>query len=370
MATTAFSTSADQTVKLWSQRLAYDTTTDKTLVGEMKSQGSLIVQEDTARKAGDTVKYNFLARIAAKGLIGMQSATGNEKSLAYYQDQLVINQLRQPIQIPNKKTIDQQRVMFKLDNDSYEVLRNYMIERQTVSLLNQLAGYNPTTITYDGVTFTGDERLELWGMNTPTTPSSTRIIRANGLATDLLVNGDSTATFKLSLIDEAEKIAAKRLSANDSYIEPINSGEGEVKFRCYVHIDQFYQMIQDTSAPVQWREIFLSSIASGKSSAIGRRFLYSQTEIVPTDKIPYGVTSSTANTNTRRAVFVGKNAACIAYGQGYGGDAGTVAGFDFEQDMVDINQFVRIAVIALYGIKKTVYNSIDHGSIVITTYVP
>lgn len=367
MTTTAFSATADQTVKLWTQRLAYDTATDKALIGELRSQGTLIVQEDTSRKAGDTVKYDFLQRISSKGLIGMQAATGNEKALIYYQDQLVIDQIRQPIQIPNKKTIDQQRVMFKLDEDSYQVLRNWMIERMTVSALNQLAGYNPTTFTYDGETFTGDERLELWGMNTPTAPSTTRIVRANNLATDLLVNADTTATFKLTLIDECEKIAAK----NRPYILPLNDGDGGIKFRCYVHIDQFYQAIQDTTAPIQYRDIFLNMINAGKTSLIDRRFVYSQTEIIPTDKIPYGVTSNAVNLNTRRAVFVGKQAGCIAFGQGYGGGSeGTVAGFDFEQDYVDINQWVRIAAIAVYGIKKTVYNSIDHGSIVITTYVP
>lgn len=364
MTVTSFATGADQTVKLWSKRLEYDLSTDKELVGEMRSAGILIVQEDTAREAGDTIKFNLLSRISEKGLIGMQAATGNERALTYYQDQLLINQLRQAVGNPNKRTIDQQRVTFNLDEDTYIVLRNWMSERMTVSALNQLAGYNPTTFSYDGQTFTGDERLELWGMNAPTAPSSTRIVRANGLATDLLVNGDSTATFKLSLIDEAEKSAAK----NRPYILPMD-GMGDIKFRCYVHTDQFYQILQDTSAPIQWRDIYLNMIASGKASSFSRRFVYSQTEIIPTDKIPYGVTSNAVNLNTRRAVFCGRQAGCIAFGRGFSGGGDTVAGFTFEQDFWDIKNIVRTAVVAVYGIKKAVYNSIDHGSIVITTYV-
>lgn len=366
MATTQFATGDTATVKLWSDRLYYDVTSDKTLIGQMKRDGSIKIQEDTARGAGDNIKYFFLNRISSKGLIGDQSATGNESALVYADDNVSINELRKPIQIPVKRSISSQRVNFDLDENGYEVLRNWMIERQTVGVINQLAGFNPTTFTYDGETYTGDDRLQLWAMNTPKAPSTTRIIRANNQATDLLVNGDATATLKLSYIDQCEQFAEK----NRPYIMPLNL-DGGIKYRFYVHTDGFLQLIQDTTAPMQYRDLLLSQMAAGtkKEALIGRSFVYSQTEIIATDKMPNGVTSSAVNANTRRAVFVGKEAGVIAYGQGFSDGKDTTAGFSFTSDEVDIQKWKRIAVVSIFGSTKAQFNSVDRASIVVTHYV-
>lgn len=368
MATTQWGVNDNLTVKLWSDRLWYDTISDKTLVGMMKKDGSLQVKEDTSKGAGDRIRYGLLSRLSSKGLVGDQVATGNEKALTYYDTDLLINQLRQPMAVQAKQTISAQRVNFNMSEDVYVILRNWMIERQTVSTLYQLAGFNPTSFTYDGETFTGDQRLELWGMNTPTAPSATRIIRANGLATDALVAADTTATFKLSLIDQAEQIAEK----NRPYIMPLNTASDGVKYRCYVHTDQYLQAIQDTTAPAQYRDILLAQIAAGtkKDASFGRSFVYSQTEIIATDKIPNGVTSNTVDANCRRAVFVGKEAAAIGYGQGFSDGKDTTAGFAFNMDVIDIGQTERYAVKSIYGVSKSVFNGIDHATVVISTYVP
>lgn len=366
MSTTQFGVNDNATVKLWSDRIYYDSISDKTLVGMMKKDGSMQVKEDTSKAAGDRVRYFLLSRLAARGLIGDQVATGNEQALTYYDTDLFINQLRMPIAIQAKKTISSQRVNFNLTDDTYTILRNWMIERQTVGVLYQLAGFNPTTFTYDGVTYTGDQRLELWGMNTPTAPTTGRIIRANGLATDTLVAADTTATFKLSYIDDCEAIAEK----NRPYIMPLNTSSEGIKYRCYLHTDQYKQAIQDTTAPQQYRDILLAQIAAGtkKEALIGRSFVYSQTEIIATDKIPNGVTSNVVDANARRAVFVGKEAGAIAYGQGFSDGKETTAGFSFNMDVIDIGQTERYAVSSVFGASKSVFNGIDHATVVITTY--
>ncbi len=363
MATTAFSTSDVQTVKRWSERMLYDTISDETLVGQMFSDGSLMREDALQKAAGDNVKFHFLNRINQKGLIGDQAATGNEKALTYYQDQLNINELRQPVQIPNKNTISAQRVTFDMPEDTYTVLRNYIIERQTVSVLNQLAGNTATTISYDGISFAGDERLEVTGMNSAIAP--TRAIYAGtGNTTDATVNADSTATFTFRLIDAAVAEARK----TRPYITPF---DGAIKYKCYVHIDGFRQLVNDTSAPIQYRDIMLSKLAGGKTDAelIGEHIDYFDTRIIATDKLPNGVNSGTVQTNTRRAVFVGKNAGCLAFGQGFAAGKDVVAGFGFNEDFVDIKKWRRIAVSLIWGAKKVQFNSSDYGVITLVHYV-
>jgi hypothetical protein len=356
-----------QTVKLWSNRAYYDTITDEDVLGDMNKRGIIQIKTDTSKKAGDTIHYHFLRRISDKGLRGDQSATGNESALVYDQDSLEVNALRQPLQIPNDGTISRQRVNFDLEEDGYQVLRNWQNERMIAGLFNQLAGNTATTITYDGVNYTGDDRLNITGLNAAIAPSANNILRAGtSNTTDQAVGADSAATLTMSLIEDAEKAAA----TNRPYIMPLDDAESKkkgVKYRCYVHIEGLYQLINDTSSPVQYREIFYNQISAGGSSSIGPSIIYSQTEIIGTDKIPHGVNSSTsvAETNTRRAVFVGKEAGCVAFGQGYEG----AAGFKFSQDLVDIEQWRRIALRSVHGSKKTAYNSTDRGVIVLTHYV-
>lgn len=371
MTTTQFSTSDVQTVKLWADRMYYDTISDETLVGQMIKDGTLILAKDLQASAGDNVKYAFLRRLSEKGLIGEQAATGNEKALTYDQDTITIDQLRQIVQIPTKgMSISAQRVKFNLPEDTYQTLKNWMVERMTVGALNQLGGFTSTAFTYDGVSYTSSDYKQLTGMNACTAPSGTgRIIRANGTTntTDQAVNADTTATLKFSHIDEAVESAR----INRPYIKNF---DGSIQFKCYVHYKQFRQLIQDTSGPIQYRELLMAKMASGAKDAdlIGETMQYNQTLIIATDKVPNGVHSSTAavQTNVRRAVFVGKEAGCIAFGQGFSTNGSTTPGFNYGQDEVDVQQYKRISIISIWGIEKTVYNSIDHGSIVISTYVP
>ena len=112
-------------------------------------------------------------------------------------------------------------------------------------------------------------------------------------------------------------------------------------------------------------------ITSGRGDGgIPDSFMFSKTRVFKSDKLPQGVDSGSAAAvaNTRRAVFCGQEAGGIGFGQGYGSGKGSVPGWVIKSDMYDIGQQQRIAMSGLYGIKKTVFNGNDHGTIVITTY--
>lgn len=366
---TQFSTSDVQTRKVWADRVYEDSISDESLVGQMISDGTLIRKDDLTKTGsagrGDEIKYHFLNRLTSKGLIGEQSATGNEQSLTYYQDTLLINELREAVKIPNYG-MSKQRVTFDLPEDTYMVLKNWFAERMALSAVNQLTGNTATSITWDGESYTGDERLAITGMNTAVAPSSTRIVRPNSLTTDQAVNADSTATLTFALIDSMVDTARK----SRPYITPF---DGTIKFKYYVHIDTFRQLAQDTTGYITYRDLVLSKISGGKTDAAleGEFIDFNQTRIIATDKMPYGVHSSTSveQTNTRRGVLVGKNAGCLAFGQGFAGGSQPTTGFQFQDDYTDINKWKRIAIVGVWGCAKTQFNSIDNGTIVSTTYV-
>lgn len=367
MAVTQFASSDLQTVKLWSNRIYRDFVTDTGMLAAMMEAGVVSKQEKTQNEAGDTVRISFLQRQTGPGLIGDQAATGNENALTYFTEDVAINQLRYPIAIPNTMTISQQRVLYDLPEDTYKVSMDWLAQRGIVSALYQLAGFNPSSFTYDGYTYTGQQQLTLTGMNAVLPPSSTRIFYPNGLTSDQAVNADPTATLKFSYIDELEAEA----ETVRPYIRPISERDG-IKYHMYVHTRQWQSLLQDTSAPIQYRDIFGNLVAAGRTEGgIARSMVYSQTEIFKTDKIPNGVDSGTQLTlpNTRRAVFCGRDAAVLAMGRGFSDGKEVVPGFMIREDVIDIAQTRRVAISAIWGIKKIQFNGIDHGVIVLPTYV-
>lgn len=367
---TQFSSSAAQTVKAWADRTLYDFQSDTTLLGKMIGAGIVKVEEKLQNGAGDQVTVSWLNRLTDQGLLGMESATGVESSLTYYSDALLINQLRIPVAIPSNNTIDAQRVTFDLPEDSYRVMSEWIKVRGALGVLNQLAGNTASTITYDGESYSGNNRLKITGLNAAVAPSTTsgvtRIIRPNSLATDQAVAADTTATMKLSQILNAETIAA----TSRPYIRPL-SELGKVKFHCYVHTEQYNQLLQDTTSPYQYRDLLQAQITSGRGEgAIDRSFVFSQTQIFETDKIPLGVNSSSGVEvpNCRRAIFCGRDAGAIAYGRGFTANGQTTPAFNLNRDLIDIGNISRYAMSAIMGIKKLQFNSNDNGSIVISTY--
>lgn len=369
MTATQFSTTDGQTVKLWADRLRLDVTTDGGLLSEMISSGILAEEKDLNKEAGDYVKSHFLERTSNAGFLGDASITGLEQGLTYDPDAVYINELRNVWKIPNKGHISAQRVKFDMPENVYQNARMWNTEKLLVSTLNQLAGNAATTITYDGVSYTGTTGAAplaiITGHNAVTDATSNQVIRANAQASDNAVGSDTTAKFNLGLIVQAENYAGK----NRPYVMPL---DGATDFKCFIHNDAYQQMIEDTTYAIQYRDIYLSMITSGASkdaSIKGKRFVFSRTEIIVTDKVPNGETSGTANANTRRAIFCGQEAGTIAFGQGYTYGGKTTPGFSFDEDTTEVGKWRRIATTCIYGVKKAVYNSKDRGTIAIVHYV-
>lgn len=374
MSTTNFPSSNASVVKLWSAKTLYDFQSDTALLGQMIRDGVVAKQEETSRSAGDRVTISWLNRLTDAGLLGSAAATGQEAPLVYATDNLLIDQLRIPIQIPAPNTIDQQRVMYNLTEDSYRVMSEWMMTRGTTGVLNQLCGNTATTITFDGVSYSGNDRLKLTGLNAAIAPTTTsgvqRIIRPNGLTTDQAVAADTTATAKLSQILQAETIA----QTQRPYIRPL-SETSDVKFNYYVHNQVFTDLLQDTSSPFQYRDLQQSLITSGRGMGeIQRSFVFSQTRVISSAYLPLGVNSSTsaAVANCRRSAFVGRDAAGIAYGRGFSDGSEQVAGFRINSDYTDIAQWQRYAMVGVWGLKKLQFASDgstnDNAVIVISNY--
>lgn len=136
MAVTSFNSSSASSVKLWSERTLYDFVTDTEMLGQMMKAGTLRRVDNTSKTAGDRVTVSFLNRLTDQGLLGMQSATGLESSLTYFTDNVNIDQLRIVVENPAAYTIDAQRVLYDIPEDTYRVESEWMKIRGLLGAFN------------------------------------------------------------------------------------------------------------------------------------------------------------------------------------------------------------------------------------------
>jgi hypothetical protein len=139
-------------------------------------------------------------------------------------------------------------------------------------------------------------------------------------------------------------------------------------------------MLQDTNSPIQFRDVFSGQVQNGDTNGtIARSFDYSQTRIFVSDKLPQGIDDSgNVLANVRRSVFCGRDAAVLSLGQGYNDGSETIPGFIIREETYDIQNLRRMAINAIWGIKKVIFAStqavpgstvnIDHGVIVMSNY--
>ena len=370
MSTPPFATSDAEVAKLFSYNLEgyYDTISDQQLIGRLINRGVLDNRTDLQKSSGDTINHYFAQRIQSRGFVDDEAITGSENIPSMKNASIALYELNQVTKVPNNGTISAQRTGFDMQEIATKNNRMWLQERMTVGVLNQLCGNSATSITWDGITHSTTTRLkEVNAGSTPVAPSSGRISRPNSLSTDQAVNSDTTATLKFSQILNLERIA----QTTRVYVPPLSSNG--VKYLFLTHPDTFYQLMTDVTDPHQGREMILAQMANGgkKDFTIGDTFRYFNTEIMVTDKCPRGVHSGTGaeQTNTRRSVLLGMNAGSICFGKGYSAGGETVPGFGTWSDDQDVKRWVRLRNGVVWAAKKTVFDSVDYSTIVLTNYV-
>jgi N4-gp56 family major capsid protein len=142
----------------------------------------------------------------------------------------------------------------------------------------------------------------------------------------------------------------------------------------FVHDDQVYQLRSSATAGT-WVDYQKAAIQGGDKEnplftggdLVGE---YNGVLIHRAPRITNGVNSSTgaAVANTRRAVMVGAQAAMFATGRD--GDGGQPDKFSWVEESFDYGNQLGVSAGAIFGLKKTRYNSKDFSTFVAATYTP
>lgn len=361
MAITSFGTNDPLAVKLWSKSLdveALKYTEIYPLIGD--DANSIIHRKtETSKGPGDKVTYGLRMQLVGAGFTENQLAEGNGESLTIFSDSIVINELGHVVGVKSANTIDQQRVPFDLREEARDGLADWYAKRFSVGFFNQVCGFTPQ----------GDIRFT--GLQAPI--GATRILRQSSRTDDaLLVSSD---TFTLNLIDKAKEAA---ITATPR-VRPIKVAGGgsdrrqdynmvlEDKFVMYLHPFQVTDLRTSTSTG-QWLDIQLAAMKGGKitgnpiySGALGE---YNGVILRSAYDVTLGVSNAgAAVANTARAVLLGGQAAMMAFGQ-----KDSPNKYRWNEELFDHKRRLEVSAWTIHGLKKTLYNSVDYGTIVVSTF--
>lgn len=365
MAKTEFGVNHPLSVDVWSKSLAVEAFR-KTFIGKFMGEGedSLIQEKtDLKRSAGDNITCGLNVQLQGDGVQGDATLEGNEEALQFYDDRIVIDQLRHASRTKGRMT--EQRVPYDLRRTSRDRLADWFARRYDDCFFNQICGNTAVTDTR----FTGN--------NAVIPASANRIIRAGNRANDETLATDDT--FTLQLIDVARERAETAAIENNTgpLVRPIRY-MGADYYVMFLHDYQVTQLRTDTSSQgLDWLDIQQAAMSGGDvernpifTGALG---IYNGVILHKAARVTTGVNSSTGLPvdTVRRSVFCGAQAALIAFGSDNGATR-----YRWAEEMFDYSNQFGVAAGSIYGLKKTRYvpeddasvNNEDFGAIVVSTY--
>jgi N4-gp56 family major capsid protein len=352
MATTSFGVNNALAVKLWSKKLAVEALKDCYL-GKFTGSGSdslIQVKTETQKSAGDKITFGLRMQLSGAGIQGDSTLEGSEEALTTYSDAVILDQLRHAVRSGGK--MSEQRVPFSVREEAYAGLKDWWMDRFDVSFFNQAAGKS-------GVT---DSRYT--GNNTAVVPTATtnHIFCSSDHTTDETLDnaGDE---FSLVHLDKAVALA----KTNSPMIRPIRTNGGEY-YVCFIHPGQTLQL-RTTTTTGYWQDIQKAALMGGNQKDnplfTGALGVYNGVILHESTRVPKGQNSTTLAevANTRRAILCGAQAATMAFGQGGGENK-----FSWTEELFDYENQLGVAAGSIFGLKKTIFNSKDFGTIVMSTY--
>lgn len=342
MATTDYPVNHPLAVKHWSKDLMVQALKRTHALQFMGKDSNSIVQIKTElnKQAGDRIRFGLRMQLTGDGILGDSVLEGNEEDLVTYSQDIYIDQLRHAVRSGGK--MSEQRVPFSVRAEARDGLADWWADRIDTAFFNQLCGISGTT------------DVKYTGMQAPTAPDAGHVIYNNHTAETSI---STTDTFDLTLIDKAVELAKTATNT----IRPIRVG-GDKKFVMFLHPYQVTDLRTNTSTG-QWLDIQKAAMNGGRVSGnpifTGALGEYNGVVLHENTRVPLAGTKA----NVRRAVLAGAQAACCAFGKGYGKNT-----MDWNEELFDYKNQLGVAAGSIWGLQKTRFNGSDFATVVVSTY--
>lgn len=313
------------------------------------------VLNDTKKGPGDTIYVNLRMQLTGAGIQGDSTLEGNEEALTLYRDTVLIDQLRHAVRSGGK--MSEQRVPFSVREEARQGLQDWWADRIDAAIINQLTGN------------TAQSDTRYTGNNATTAPThsdvagATRIVYTDADdSTDASIS--TTGTMTLAVIDKAVVIA----KTTTPLVRPLMVN-GEPRYILFMHPYQVRDLRAATTVNGAWADFQKALIQGGdKNNPIftGALGIYNGVILVENTRIPATASisgSATASGTARRAVLCGAQSAVLAVGQDNSPEK-----MSWVEELFDYENQLGVSAGMIFGAKKTIFNSLDFGTIAIGTY--
>lgn len=358
MASTAYGVNHPLAQKLWAKKLFHDTI-GASFVGKFTgtSDKSLIqVRSELSKDAGDRVTVGLRVLLTGSGIQGDNTLEGNEEALTTYSDNCFIDQLRHAVRSSGK--MSEQRIPWEVREEARDGLTDWWTERIETCVANQLTGNTAQTDTR----YTGNQAA--------IAPSASRILCGGGNTTEASLSATTTHAIALTDLDRAVANAKESSTAGVPRIRPVRV-DGKDMYVVFLHPYQIYQLRRDASTAGNFFDIQKAQLQGSKISdnplMTGAEFIYNGCIVHEWNYLPTiaGTPNSGVASNFRRGVLCGAQAAVLAHGQGSKENK-----MSWEEEMFDFGNQLGVSAGMIFGVKKSVFNSTDFGTIVLSGYAP
>lgn len=347
-----------QAVKKWASLMAVAINKAsyfaKKFVGEGKDARLPIQRiDDLESGPGDEVTVDLLMPMNMEPRVGDQTLDGHEQPLKYFTDRLRIDQVRGGADLGSRMT--KKRTLRNLRQDAKRVSTDWWKRLQDELYFIYMSGSRGT-----GGGFVWSAGNPIFDVNPLTAPDAMHQMYG-GAATSkaTLVVGD---TFKLRLIDKA--VAKAETMGGDGSDElsmiPV-SIEGGDHYIALMHTYQADAMRQDAGTG-GWLDIQKAAAAAeGAKNPIftGAMGMYNDVVLHKhRNVIRFSDYGAGANVNAARALFLGSQAALVAYG-----DSEMGTRYRWTEESKDHGNSVAIGTHSVMGVKKATYKSKDGATV-------
>ena len=364
MTTTAYPLNHALAVKLWSKKLmreALKETYASRFMGTSKD--SLIyVKDEMTKSAGDRIRVGLRMQLAEPGVLGDATLEGNEEALVTHTDDLFIDQLRHAVRSGGE--MSEQRIPFSIREEALDGLRDWWADRIDTSFFNQIAGNTSVSVRFSG--------LQAATAPTGTASTNSRILYGDGTtSTTASLTGSVTASMSakgLTFTPASIDVAINNAKISVPLIRPLRV-QGQYKYVMFIHPNQTRQLRTNNSAnTVTWYDIMRARVQGGEldnpifNGALGE---YNGVILHESTRVPRQIVGAASNRDFPSAILCGAQAACFGTGRR---DRGTQ--MKWVEELFDYENQLGVSAAMIWGLKKTVFNSIDFATIVVRTFSP
>jgi len=329
-----------------------------------KRDNLVVVKDELEKGRGEKVTFGLRAKLSGDGKEGddIIEDTTAEESVDFFSESLFIDQRRKGTL--SKGEMSQQRVTYDIRKECADAIQVWFIEDRDQQYFMYASGARGVNTDFHVASdWTGRAN------NSLRAPNAVNLIyggNATGKA-DL----DSSDTMSLTLI---ERLLAKA-ETQDPMIQPFMVN-GEKKYVLLMHTWQKYQL-RTSATTNDWLDI-VKATQRGQDAAMYKNALGEYGGVVMHSHrsvIRFSDYGQTGALNAARALFLGAQAMCCAYGRKIPNKGGA-SGVDniqnrrvwWNEETADRGNRLAVTCGLIYGVQKTRFNSKDFGIIAVDTY--